>query len=87
MGDLKGTPRNKINNLRVGKYGEAIINNNGERFIDLYTQNNLRIMNEFFLHKNIHRYTWQQNTRQVRSVIDYTIVRQNTRRLETLLEE
>ncbi|XP_030760565.1 uncharacterized protein LOC115885717 [Sitophilus oryzae] len=35
-------------------------------------------MNGFFEHKNIHKYTWHQETRQLTSIIDYIMVKQNT---------
>lgn len=45
---------------------------------DLCEQYNLRIMNTFFAHKDIHKFTWHQHNRDLRSIIDYIIVKQNT---------
>jgi len=35
-------------------------------------------MNGFFQHRNVHRYTWTQTTRQLKSIIDYVIIKQHT---------
>jgi len=37
---------------------------------------NLRITNGYIKHKMIHKYTWEQHTRELKSVIDYIIVKQ-----------
>jgi len=34
-------------------------------------------LNGYFKHKRIHQYTWHQDTQELRSIIDYIIVRQN----------
>jgi hypothetical protein len=61
---------NKITNV-MGTNGEATINNIGEKLIDFCTFNNLKIMNTYFRHKNIHKYTW--SARGSQSIIDYFI--------------
>ena len=35
-------------------------------------------MNGFYSHRDIHKYTWVQHTRNLRSIIDYLIVRQTS---------
>ncbi|KAK4880664.1 hypothetical protein RN001_008810 [Aquatica leii] len=63
----------------VGQYGENVENDNGDRLIELCQQQALKITNGWFKHKNIHRYTWTQPTRQLKSIIDYIVVRQQFR--------
>jgi len=46
--------------------------------IDVCEQNSLKILNGYFKHKKIHQYTWQQDTLQLKSIIDYVIARQNS---------
>lgn len=36
-------------------------------------------MNGFFEHKDIHKYTWHQETKQLKSIIDYIVIKQNTK--------
>jgi hypothetical protein len=43
----------------VGTNGEAILNNNRRKLIDFCTFNHLKIMNTFFRHKKIHKFTWE----------------------------
>ena len=47
------------------------------RLINTCEQGGLRIANGFFPHKWIHKYTWE--ARGQKSIIDYAIVRQNTK--------
>ena len=77
-GDFNSRMGKKINNLVVGPYGEEAINDNGDRLIDIYEQNSLKILNGYFQHKRIHQYTWHQDTQELRSVIDYIIARQTS---------
>jgi hypothetical protein len=61
---------NKITNI-VGTNGEASLSNSGKKLIDLCTFSNLKVMNTFFKHKEIHKFTWK--ARRYKSVIDYFI--------------
>ena len=70
-GDLNGRVGKRENDKTVGRFGEQISNDNGERLIDLCELNDLKITNGFFEHKNIRKYTWTQETRKLRSIIDY----------------
>ena len=58
-------------------YWISSINDNGERLIDLCTQTSLKIWNGFFNHKNIHKYTWEQHTKNLKSIIDYIVTNQD----------
>ena len=60
----------------MGKNGEATLNNNGRKLIDFCTFNNLKIMNTFFKHKEIHKFTWE--ARGHKSIIDYFITNMKT---------
>lgn len=60
----------------VGQYVESITKDNGERLNTLCEQNNLKILNGFFQHRWIHKYTWTQETKNLKMVIDYLIIRQ-----------
>lgn len=79
MGDLNSRVGKKNNNLIVGQFGEDTLNDNGERLVSICQQHSLKIMNGFFQHKDIHKFTWHQETRQLRSIIDYIIMRQNSK--------
>jgi len=46
----------------VGTNGEATLNNNGRKLTDFCTFNNLKIMNTFLKHKEIHKFTWEART-------------------------
>ena len=43
--------RKKIDNLVVGPFGEEVINDNGDKLIDIRKQNFLKILNGYFQHK------------------------------------
>ena len=73
MGDLNARTGRQTRNCVVGQYGEDVVNRNGEYLIELCQQHELRIWNGHFQHKDIHKYTWTQSTRKLRSIIDYVI--------------
>lgn len=59
--------------------GRDVINNNEGRLIALCEQNNMKIMNGFLQHRDIHKYTWRQDTRGLRPMIDFAILKQITK--------
>lgn len=75
MGDINARIGN--NNIGVetimGKNGEGHSNSNGNRFIDFCVINDLAIMNTFFKHKDIHKYTRVEDSRNEKSIIDYIV--------------
>jgi hypothetical protein len=75
-GDFNSRTEKKNDNLVVGPFGEEVINDNGDKLI--CEQNFLKILNRYFQHKKIHQDTRHQDTRQLRSIIDYVIARQNS---------
>jgi len=72
-GDFNSRTGKKTDNLVVGLFGEEVINDNGDKLIDICEQNFLKILNRYFQHKKIHQYTWHQDKQQLRSIIDYVI--------------
>ncbi|XP_072377962.1 uncharacterized protein [Diabrotica undecimpunctata] len=78
LGDLNSRVGQRINSKVIGPYGEINLNDNGERLIQVCQSHTLRIMNGFYKHKDIHKYTWVQHTRNLKSIIDYVIVKQST---------
>ena len=69
-GDFNSWTGEKINNLVVGPFGEEVINANGDKLIDICEQNWLKILNGYSKHKRIHQYSWHQDTKELRSIID-----------------
>jgi hypothetical protein len=74
-GDLNSRTGKKINNFVVDPFGEKVRNDNGDKLIDIFEQNSLKILNGYFKYKRIHQYTWHQDTKELRSIIDYNIAR------------
>lgn len=76
IGDLNCRVGKKEGDKVIGKYGEETKNDNGNRLIELCKEYKLMVANTFFAHKDIHKYTWIQPTRKLRSIIDLVIVKQ-----------
>ena len=79
IGDMNVRTGRKTGGTVVGNFGEDMVNDNGEKLIELCTQTSLKIWNGFFDHKNIHKYTWEQHTKNLRNIIDYIITKQDLR--------
>jgi len=79
LGDFNSHTGTKVNNQVVGPYGETRINDNGERLIDLCESHNLRITNGYFKHKMMRKHKWEQHTRNLKSIIDYIVVKQKSK--------
>ena len=77
-GDFNSRTGKRINNWVVGPFGEEVLNDNGDKLIEICEQNSLTILNGYFKHKKIHQYTWHQDTRELKSIIDYIIARQKS---------
>ncbi|XP_060524515.1 uncharacterized protein LOC132700934 [Cylas formicarius] len=78
IGDFNGRTGRKENDAIIGRFGEDTVNTNGEALIELCEFNNLKITNGFYRHKEIHKFTWVQETRDLRSIIDYIVVKNNS---------
>lgn len=79
LGDLNGKTGSRNDSKVVGRYGEEIENDSGQRLIELCESLDLKIMNGFFPHKWIHKYTWHRAAGHLSSVIDYVILRQKSK--------
>lgn len=78
LGDLNGRTGRENDDPVVGRYGEIVLNNNGQRLRSFCQSSSLKIMNGYFPHKDIHKFTWIQPTKGLRSIIDYVIQKQNS---------
>ncbi|XP_072375390.1 uncharacterized protein [Diabrotica undecimpunctata] len=78
LGDLNDRVGREENNRVVGKYGEQITIDNGMRLRYFCETMSLKIMNGFFQHRDIHKFTWIQPTRNLHSIIDYVIQRKTS---------
>jgi hypothetical protein len=54
----------KTGDTVAGNFGENMVNDNGESLIVLCTQTSLKIWNGFFNHRSIHKYTWEEHTKE-----------------------
>lgn len=79
LGDLNASTGHASNDKIIGACGENTSNNNGDKLIELCEANMLKITNGYFRHKDIHKYTWVQHTRNLKSIIDYLIIKQESR--------
>lgn len=79
IGDLNGRTGHRVGCKIVGPFGEDVLNDNGSRIIEVCEQNELKILNGFYQHRDIHKFTWVQQTRDLKSIIDYAITRQMTK--------
>ena len=77
-GDLNSRVGRKENNNIIGPFGEDVMNDNGERLFAFCEQYGLKILNGFYQHKDIHKFTRHQDTLQQKSIIDYIITKQQT---------
>ncbi len=54
----------------MGQYGEETRNGNGKR-LNICEEYEMKINNPFFQHNDIHKYTWFQRTKTLKSIIDF----------------
>lgn len=78
-GDLNARIKGQEDSNVVGKFADELQNDSGNRLIEISSQYKLQLANTCFAHKDIHRYTWERPSMQQRSIIDYIIVKQNSR--------
>uniref|UniRef100_A0A146KQ35 RNA-directed DNA polymerase from mobile element jockey n=1 Tax=Lygus hesperus TaxID=30085 RepID=A0A146KQ35_LYGHE len=79
MGDLNGrVGQNDVSYREViGKHGEPTRNNNGKRLLQFCQANSLIITNTKFPHRDIHKFTRVEPSRNERSIIDYIMVKKS----------
>ena len=58
----------------IGKYAVTGMNENGRYLLQLCCSNGLCIMNTFFQHREVHKYTWYRPSMDPKSLIDFCIV-------------
>lgn len=63
----------------IGRHGDAHLNHNGEHLLDFCSGNGLLIMNSWFQHRDIHKYTWYRDVLNQKSIIDFIIVSSDLR--------
>ncbi len=63
----------------VGPYWGDTLNDNREHLIEICNQFSLCIKNGFFQHQDIHKKTWFQPRRNLSSIIDCIVVKQQTK--------
>lgn len=82
MGDLNGRVGRNNNGIEryMGKEGEHK-NSNGEKIIELCIENDLIIANTFYTHKDIHKFTREQPSRNEKSIIDYFLINKTNQHL------
>jgi hypothetical protein len=82
MGDLnaKVGADNKSFEYIMGKHGLGIMNENGERFIELCSNNNLVIGGTLFPHKRIHKAIWESPDHRMQNQIDHITIQRKWRR-------
>ena len=58
----------------IGKHGVTGLNENGRYLLQLCCSNGFRIINTFFQHREVHKYTWYRPSMDQKSLIDFCIV-------------
>ena len=82
MGDLNAMVGSvNMGNERVmGRHGYGILNDNGERLVELCGMNKLVIGGTLFPHKDIHKISWNSPNRRDKSQIDHLLINGKWRR-------
>ena len=63
----------------MGTHGIGHINNNSEKLVELYKENNLVIGGTLFKHKDIHKVTWRSPNHNTVIQIYHVIINQKSR--------
>jgi len=82
MGDLnaKVGADNKNFEHAMGRHGLGTMNENGERFAEPCSNNNLVIGGTLFPHKRIHKVTWESPDQTTQNQIDHITIHKKGRR-------
>jgi exonuclease III len=71
-GDFNARVRNHPTDQNIGSEGEPTLHHSGELLRNICVFNNLKIINTFYSHKDIQKYT--EEARGTKSLIDYVII-------------
>jgi hypothetical protein len=82
VGDLnaKVGADNKNFEHTMGRHGLGTVNENGKRFAELCSNNNLVIGGTLFPHKRIHKVTWESPDQTTQNQIDHITIHKKWRR-------
>ena len=58
----------------IGKHGVTGLNENRKYLLQICCSNGLLIMDTFFQHRELHKYTWYRPSMDQKSLIDFCIV-------------
>ena len=58
----------------IGRHGDASFNENGRYLLQLCCSNGLCIMNTFFQHRDVYKYTWYRPSMEQKSLMHFCIV-------------
>lgn len=75
LGDINSRVGREVIDGVLGPYGEEAENDNGQRLKEVCELYKLTIMNTVFKHRDINKYTWENRTRNLKSIIDYVLAR------------
>ena len=64
----------------VGRHGLGTMNENGEKFAELCSNNNLVIGGTLFPHERIHKFTWESPDQTTQNQIDHKTIHKKWRR-------
>lgn len=76
MGDLNGRVGKNNRGIEeyLGKHGEQVQNTNGKRILELCQTNDLVVANTKFTHDNKYKFTREDHSRGIKSIIDYFLI-------------
>jgi hypothetical protein len=78
-GDMNARVGNNVFANIVGTNGEVTLNNDVKKLINFCTFNNLKVINTFITHIEVHKFTCE--ARGQKSIIDYFITNMKTSKL------
>ena len=78
LGDMNATVGSNRTSLEhiIGPHPFANVatNDNGDRLLNICSTHNLKVLNTWYQHRNIHRTTWYSNTGALSKTLDYILV-------------
>jgi len=63
-----------LGDVVIGRHSDGDVNENGRLLLQLWCNNALCIMNTFFQHRDMHKYTWCRDSLGQWPLIDFCIV-------------